>query len=223
MSIDRHAFTVLEVDDGDALWLAGYEAPQTRTGMYDISPDGVADAKILLGQAKDCVPLADHLRYEFECFRSDLEDELAGLEKGGGKAGARANALRAQLEKLPEDPEDGPGVWLPAMTSEEFALLRVSIVDWLADSPDRDYEEDYFPIPADGRTAAMQILQSEDPDTLDALGVVIIEGEHPGSTYYAAELEVPLAEANRAAERLGLTYRFVRQGEAEADQDGAAP
>ena len=100
--------------------------------------------------------------------------------------------------------------------------MRESIAGWLADSPDWGYEEDYFPNPADGRTAAMQLLQSEDGDTLDALGVVIIEGEHPGSTYYAAELEKPIAEANREAERLGLTYRFVRQGVATPDQDEGA-
>lgn len=219
MPFDRHSFTVLEVDDGKALWLAGYESPDTRAGIYEISPDDVTDAKTLLGLAEDCVPLADHLRNEFEIYRSDLEDESAGLEEGGGKAGARAKALRAQLKRLPEDPEEGPAVWLPAMTAEEFAPLRESIAGWLADSPDWGYEEDYFPNPADGRTAAMQLLQSEDRDILDTLGVVIIEGEHPGSTYYAAELDKPIAEANRAAERLGLAYRFVRQGEAAPDQD----
>ena len=211
MPFDRHAFTVLEVDDGNALWLAGYESPDTRAGIYDVSPEDVTHAKTLLGVAEDCVPLADHLRYQFECFRSDLEDELAGLEDGGGKAGARAQALRAQLKRLPEAPKEGPAVWLPAMTAEEFAPLRESVTRWLADSPDLDYEEDYFPNPADGRTAAMQLLQSEDRDILDALGAVIIEGEHPGSTYYAAELEKPIAEANQEAERLGLAYRFVRQ------------
>ena len=51
MSFDRHAFTVLEVDDGDALWLACYQAPQTRAGMYDISSDGVAKLEVPLADA----------------------------------------------------------------------------------------------------------------------------------------------------------------------------
>ena len=52
MSFDRHAFRVLEVDDGDALWLACYQAPQTRTGMYDISPDDFAKLEVPLAEAK---------------------------------------------------------------------------------------------------------------------------------------------------------------------------
>ena len=52
MSFDRHAFRVLEVDDGDALWLAGYQAPQTRAGMYDISPDDFAKLEAPRAEAK---------------------------------------------------------------------------------------------------------------------------------------------------------------------------
>jgi hypothetical protein len=41
------------------------------------------------------------------------------------------------------------------------------------------------------------------------LGVDIVEGEHPGSTYYAAELRGNIDEANRAAEAAGIPVRFV--------------
>jgi hypothetical protein len=37
----------------------------------------------------------------------------------------------------------------------------------------------------------------------------VIDGEHPGSTYYAAELRVDIEEANRAAEAAGMPVRFV--------------
>jgi hypothetical protein len=47
---------------------------------------------------------------------------------------------------------------------------------------------------------------------MDALGVVIIEGEHPGSSYFAAELRIPVEEANAIAEENGWTIRFVREG-----------
>ena len=36
----------------------------------------------------------------------------------------------------------------------------------------------------------------------------MVEGEHPGSTYYAAELRKPVHEANATAEDLGLPFRF---------------
>jgi hypothetical protein len=50
-----------------------------------------------------------------------------------------------------------------------------------------------------------------EPDDLEALGVEIVEGEHPGSTYYAAELRGDLGAANRVAVERGIPVRFLRQ------------
>ena len=47
-----------------------------------------------------------------------------------------------------------------------------------------------------------------DDKTLDALGVEIIEGEHPGSSYYAAELRQDVDYANQVAREMGLEFRF---------------
>jgi hypothetical protein len=44
---------------------------------------------------------------------------------------------------------------------------------------------------------------------MDALGVQIIEGEHPGSTYHAAELRQDIDYANQVARDIGLECRFV--------------
>jgi hypothetical protein len=49
-----------------------------------------------------------------------------------------------------------------------------------------------------------------DANSVDLLGVDIVEGEHPGSTYYAAELRGDIDVANRAAEAAGLRVRFVK-------------
>jgi len=43
---------------------------------------------------------------------------------------------------------------------------------------------------------------------LEELGIVIVEGCHPGSTYYAAELRNDVDNANITARKLGLKYRF---------------
>jgi len=43
---------------------------------------------------------------------------------------------------------------------------------------------------------------------LEELGIVIVEGCHPGSTYYAAELRNDVDNANITARKLGLNYRF---------------
>jgi hypothetical protein len=55
-------------------------------------------------------------------------------------------------------------------------------------------------------------FENEDGAILDKLGVRIVEGEYPGSTYYAAELEKPVEEANGIAQKLGLSYRFREKG-----------
>jgi len=47
-----------------------------------------------------------------------------------------------------------------------------------------------------------------DDKTLNALGVEIIEGEHPGSSYYAAELRQDVDYANQVAREIGLEFRF---------------
>ena len=54
----------------------------------------------------------------------------------------------------------------------------------------------------------MSFFQEMDGKMLDALGVVIVEGDHPGSTYFAAELRGKMEDANAVAEREGLPFRF---------------
>ena len=48
-----------------------------------------------------------------------------------------------------------------------------------------------------------------DRDQLETLGVQVIEGDFPGSSYYAAELGVDISKANRAAKKAGIPVRFI--------------
>jgi hypothetical protein len=47
----------------------------------------------------------------------------------------------------------------------------------------------------------------------DLFNIVIVEGDHPGSTYYAAELQMDVAEANALAIDEGLPIRFEMTGD----------
>jgi hypothetical protein len=67
---------------------------------------------------------------------------------------------------------------------------------------------DYFPKHYSGVAIAKQYFESLDDKTLDALGVEIIEGEHPGSSYYAAELRQDVNYANQVAREMDLGFRF---------------
>ena len=86
------------------------------------------------------------------------------------------------------------------------------IQDWFSESPDWNSEEDYLPQVGTARGAALLFFSSMDAHTMNLLGVRIVEGEHPGSTYYAAELRGDLNVANQAAEAVGLGIRFVQGG-----------
>jgi hypothetical protein len=45
---------------------------------------------------------------------------------------------------------------------------------------------------------------------LKALGIVVVEGDWPGSTYYAAELRGSIDDANATAATLEVPFRFRR-------------
>lgn len=52
---------------------------------------------------------------------------------------------------------------------------------------------------------------------LKALGVVIVDGEYPGSTYSAAQLRKSVTEANDVAQLLELEIRFSQQANHEGE------
>ena len=81
------------------------------------------------------------------------------------------------------------------------------VQEWLTQPVDWD-QSDYFPADWHGTGRAYQFFGQMDPEVLDALGVVIVEGDHPGSDYFAAELRSEIDEANAKAWELGLPLRF---------------
>ena len=62
----------------------------------------------------------------------------------------------------------------------------------------------------DAQEEAMRYFDEFPVDILDQVGVEVIEGESPGSTFYAARLKrgVDVAKANRAAKKLNQPFRF---------------
>ena len=56
--------------------------------------------------------------------------------------------------------------------------------------------------------SAYRFFSSMDYADIRTLGVKVIEGECPGSTYFAAELRIPIEEANARAEAAGIPVRF---------------
>jgi hypothetical protein len=178
---------LFEVNDYGTLSFANFEGPRTRRDAYDL-PEA---AKITANDIECCGPLNQHL----ECYFDDL---VADHEEALIAAGV--------------DPDTGWRAWYESASDEARAEVTRSIDAWLDEEPDWSNEWEDLCATGDAQGAAYYYLRTQDWDVLDALSIKIIEGEHPGSTYFAAELRIDPDEANAIAERLGLEMRFVREG-----------
>ena len=78
---------------------------------------------------------------------------------------------------------------------------------WLDEEPGSGEEDHCEPSTAQG--GALRFFDAEDNEVLDILQVKVVEGEHPGSTYHAAELRCSIDAANAAAHDHGIAIRFV--------------
>ncbi len=101
------------------------------------------------------------------------------------------------------------GEWLD--DDEVIEEVRWEIERWLDEHPDEyDWERaDLTGITGQGYALCYFRDEFEYCAEFD---IAIIEGEHPGSSYYAAELRMPVDEANKLAEQMGLPIRFAGQG-----------
>lgn len=178
---------LFEVNRYGTLSFANFESPRTRRDAYDL-PEA---AKITANDIEDCGPLSRHLECYFDELVADHEEELiaAGI-----------------------DPELGWRAWYESTSDEARAAVARAIEAWLDEEPDWGDEWEDLYVTGDPQGAAYYYLRTQAWDALDALSIKIVEGDHPGSTYFAAELRIDPDAANAIAERLGLDVRFVREG-----------
>jgi hypothetical protein len=170
----------------------------------DIWPDDMETYRDVISTVDACVPLQSH----FTVLASDEADRLAEIPPR--QLGPKGRKLLASLE---EDAFDGWRVWVKSEGDAGVARFRAAIEDWLQQPADAA-QIAWFPVGYGAQGQAMAFFERMDWDERNALGVVIIEGDHPGSTYYAAELKVSIADANETAEALKLPFRFRPEGSA---------
>ena len=189
--------------------------PKVRSEVFsNVSPVLIHSTDQLVDVVEECTPLGDHfsqLAYE---HLSEIEQELEEADTSLGFTARRRLAFVAA--KLRDDPETGWRDWVKHEGDPGLASFKKHIQDWLDEEIDWN-ESDWFDSGWSGQSAALDFFSSLQGDVCDALGVVIVEGEHPGSSYYAAELEAGIDQANVAAETLGLDFRFRAEGDVVAD------
>lgn len=172
---------VFDVDDRTIF--APWESyPETYADVFDVSTT-FANRKELLSVFNEYDDLQRHFYYAFEDAASVDESLAWNL-----------------YEHL--DMDDGLDAWLQQAPLDELATV---VENWLASDLPSCFE---IPPSMGPMGWAYSFFLEQDSTMLKALGVVIIEGEHPGSSYFAAELRVPVEDANHAAAALDIPIRF---------------
>jgi len=163
--------------------VSDYEPNSDRYTAYDVSPDDL----------------------KFGEGFYDLLDRIQAL-----RSEIYWHAVEPDGDDEPEDYEtDMIAEFIDAMPQEERTELTRQLQRWFECEPDfEERDSNEIVRPTDGRQVAFQLFWNYDPEILDALQILVVEVEHPGSSYCAAEMEGSVDEANRVAEELGLPWRF---------------
>lgn len=204
--------TEFDVESGGTLRMANYQEAEIRADFYEYVASFWWRSPADLAEAMDeCQPLAWAVQSIYSDFRDELEADVLDAQSAEPIPKKRFAALQTRLGTLPAEPEDGAEGWLIGLTSREFEDMVVPRIEkWFASSPDWNFEDDYLPDSATAQGAALEFFRGMDSAELDLLGVCIVEGDRPGSTYYAAELRGEIEAANNTAVENHIPVLFVR-------------
>ncbi len=198
-------FTVL--GESNTLFVSGME-PSYRDSFaesngeeFGLKTEDFSTPERLLAASTGCPPLRDLMESAYLEHRETLRKEAASL-KGSREPikRARHDELKAQLKKLPLRCSKGLAGWIVQLNPQQFEKLESEATEWSQLPPENDEP--------DGQAYALDYFRDLDPEICDLLGVSIIEGDHPGSSYFAAELDSSVEEANQIAAEHQIPIRF---------------
>lgn len=193
--------TEFAVDSYGTLWVQGVDDLEYRHQAFDIDVrDGMTSSQ-LASAVEECLPLVEHLNNE---CREALES-LAEETDESGRTSYRS--LRHRVSRA----ADGEAwrAWVDFHAAQRRAPELVKTIrEWLTEPlAVADYEH---VSPYSGpQGEAYQFFDCLPHRDLKAIGVRIVEGDHPGSSYFAAELTLGVDEANTRVAELGWPIRFV--------------
>lgn len=183
------AWDLFEVSEYRTLSYANFEEPKTRYEAYGFSSTGDVDISILESHYDLYEPIQDLYR-----------EYLLELDPTLDQSAIDEQVMENWFE------------WSSRATDKYQDSIETIIDNWLCEEPDWCNEWENFYKTGNAQGAAYDHFLRENLDMLDELGIVIIEGQCPGSSYFAAELHTDVDEANDIARRNGWTIRFVHEG-----------
>lgn len=194
---------VFQVDEAGTIAEPDGPEPELNRDIYRIDTTRIRTPRELIDMVRSHAELESHFGALAASEREDAENQLARA--------TLSRAERAALERIVAAIEHPASDWIDWVRDGGRRALPTfvrHIDDWLAEPVNWNAMEQW-PRGWSGQGKALRFFQSIDDETLDALGVVIVEGDCPGSSYFAAELQQPVAEANAMAEVLELPFRFA--------------
>lgn len=178
---------VFEVDAYGTLRAAGVAEPVTRAEALDLDPDPPGSAEELLGLATEHSDVRDLLVWAYLDAQPDC---TSGAE----------DVADADLARWLADDPDAVG------------CCAGEVGRWLEDT--HLGEADWEAAERHGSTpqgAALRFWRDRREERR-AFAIRIVEGEHPGSSCFAAEFHGSIEEANAEAVRRGIPIRFAAEG-----------
>lgn len=182
---------------GGELSLSNYWAPPTRLEAYELSLNSITKKQDLLDEAGNITAMrAEIYNYSHDNFEDNPMEDWGD-----------------------EDVE----TFVRGLSDKEFTALREHLTDWLESELYETDDDETAPynheirVPLNGSAAAFRLFggydhgeEFEPTEVAEMFKINLIEGEHPGSTYYAAELSMPVEEANKLAEEKEIPIRFIQ-------------
>jgi hypothetical protein len=176
---------------------------ESNAEEFGLKNEDFSTPESILAASTGCQPLWDILECAYFEYRKNLQSEADTLKDSQDPAKQdRHIELNAKLKNLPPQCGKGLAQWIKQLNEKQFGLLQAKATEWSRRPPGNDEE--------DGQEAALNYFRDLDSDICELLGVSIIEGDHPGSSYFAAELDNSIEDANKIAIEHGIQIRFCR-------------
>jgi len=158
--------------------------PESRLALFGYNRIGTKDELLALAHEVDGVE---------RILDTAFEDEMSEYD-------GKKDPWNGRMDK-----------WVAVWDDTTVEPLIKSVNNWLEREPDeQDYERATLR-GIDGTGGSLSYFR----DTFEfcnEFDIVVVEGDCPGSSYYAAELRMDMDEANELAKDMDLPIRFALQG-----------